>query len=291
MILRHCRTGFTLVEVLVTTVIAALLLGLVLTAAQAVRAEAVRAKSLNRLRQIGVAVQHYLATQNGRVPLGPGPFYGLREYMEAERIIHFKRPWRGFATPEDAADSQTNHPYVPAFLSPADPTFPDQGMNGCASYAANGQVFGALDTIGQVSDGAANTVVFGERYANCNRTAILWGLYSSGCQAEYNGQPGPSPDIPCVNPPQRPPSFADPRIADVLPIVAAGSTGPSVAGVTFQVRPTAEHCDYRQLQTPHPGGMLTAYLDGSVRTTSPTVSPAVFWSAVTPAGGEVTPPE
>jgi hypothetical protein len=33
--------------------------------------------------------------------------------------------------------------------------------------------------------------------------------------------------------------------------------------------------------------MLTAMMDGSVRTYSPSVASQVFWAAVTPAGGEV----
>jgi hypothetical protein len=33
--------------------------------------------------------------------------------------------------------------------------------------------------------------------------------------------------------------------------------------------------------------MLTALADGSVRQLRPTIDPAVYWGAVTPAGGEV----
>jgi hypothetical protein len=211
--------------------------------------------------------------------------------MEAERANQFRRPWRGNTTPEDAADSRTNHPYVLAFLSPADPTFPEQAMNGGASYAANGQIFGTLDTTSQITDGTGNTAVFGERYANCGKTAIIWSLYSNGCQVEADRRSGRTPEPSCLPPTDRQPSFADPSHDDVMPVTVNGVTLPSVPGVTFQVRPSKEACDYRQLQTPHPGGMLTAYLDGSVRTTSPRVSPAVFWAAVTPAGGEVAPPE
>jgi hypothetical protein len=40
-------------------------------------------------------------------------------------------------------------------------------------------------------------------------------------------------------------------------------------------------------QTPHAGGMLVALGDGSVRSVAPSISQYTFWSAVTPAGGEV----
>ncbi|HEY2783511.1 MAG TPA: H-X9-DG-CTERM domain-containing protein [Fimbriiglobus sp.] len=63
----------------------------------------------------------------------------------------------------------------------------------------------------------------------------------------------------------------------------------SIPGVTFQVRPlpSAENCDPSLAQTPHVGGMLAAMADGSVRTVRPSVTPEVYWAAVTPAGGEV----
>jgi len=45
-------------------------------------------------------------------------------------------------------------------------------------------------------------------------------------------------------------------------------------------------CDPSLAQTPHRGGMLVAMGDGSVRTVSPGVDVGIYWSAVTPAGGE-----
>ena len=90
---------------------------------------------------------------------------------------------------------------------------------------------------------------------------------------------------------------------DVYPVIGPSGTQPSVAGLTFQVLPkfggntgliseyggpvpSPGYCDSRIPQTPHRGGMLTAMGDGSVRTIAPTVDVAVFWGAVTPAGGE-----
>jgi hypothetical protein len=49
-----------------------------------------------------------------------------------------------------------------------------------------------------------------------------------------------------------------------------------------------EQIDYLcEGQTPHRIGMLVAWVDGSVRQSSPGISPTPFWAAVTPAGGEV----
>jgi hypothetical protein len=46
-------------------------------------------------------------------------------------------------------------------------------------------------------------------------------------------------------------------------------------------------CNVYLAQTPHPGGMLVALADGSVRQLRPNIDPTVYWGAVTPAGGEV----
>jgi hypothetical protein len=57
--------------------------------------------------------------------------------------------------------------------------------------------------------------------------------------------------------------------------------------LTFQVAPLPAQADSRFAQTPHPGGMLAAYLDGSVRTLAPNIDPAVYFGSMTPDGGEV----
>ena len=74
-------------------------------------------------------------------------------------------------------------------------------------------------------------------------------------------------------------SFAD--VGDVGPNAASPPT------LTFQVRPAISDCNPRIPQTPFSGGLLAGLADGSVRMLSPGISPATFWAAVTPAGGEV----
>ena len=112
----------------------------------------------------------------------------------------------------------------------------------------------------------------------------MWWLTHCGCRWHNDDKITVVVEI---EPATRRPTFADPNYYDVLPLTVGGVTRPSIAGVTFQVAPTIDNCDYRLPQTPHKSGMLVAFVDGSVRTISARVSPAVFWAAVTPAGGEV----
>ena len=63
----------------------------------------------------------------------------------------------------------------------------------------------------------------------------------------------------------------------------------------FQVQPIKPEqpassggtCDRRRASSPHSAGMNVGLGDGSVRFLSASVSPATWWQALTPAGGEV----
>ncbi|MFO0797744.1 MAG: DUF1559 domain-containing protein [Gemmataceae bacterium] len=178
---------------------------------------------------------------------------------------------------------------VPFLSCPLDPTLVAMAEPGrqVSSYAGNAHVFQGVPYLDRsIPDGLSNTIFFAEHHAyECGRSeSQFWHMW-------------PSADLA----PRRRATFADrgpidlaeKSPSDVYPVPDVTTPGRTVAsrrGRTFQVRPPAPYtlnCDPRIPQTGHPTAMPVGLGDGSVRLLRANTDEAVFWGAVTPAGGEV----
>ncbi len=187
--------------------------------------------------------------------------------------------------------------------SPGDWTFPSSGVwqnptsssvYAVGSYAANATALGAFVrngqsgggpvpkggtpgaitrndplTAGACTDGLSNTIFFSEKYAICN-TATGDG---------WNGWPYATQSSSSV---KRMPIFA-------YHASVTGANGPTAG--KFQVNPTNSGpnatCNGYLAHAPRAAGIIVAMGDGSVRFVSAGISPATWWAALTPRGGEV----
>lgn len=290
------RRAFTLIELLVVMAIIATLIGLLLPAVQKVREAAARIRCGNGLRQMGLAA-HQAFEAGGALPPGIGFWPGgraygtfhfhLLPYVEQgplyERSLHggvyfvgnnkvYEQPVAGYVCPADPS-------------APADRQAKDAVGNtwGVTSYAVNAQVVCRVEPTGVLSspegkarliasfpDGASNTMLLTEKYAQCFNSSYpaggnYWGYYFTGanlqpyhpgCVVSWNGY----------------------------------SVGPA-SKFLVQPRPYNGGCDPTMASSPHAGGIQIALADGSARFLSAGVSLYTWWYLCTPAGGEALPPD
>ncbi len=292
------RHGLSLIEVLLVIGILALMIGLLLPAIQQAREVALRLKCKNNVKQFSMAVTMYTDARDGTLPSIDGnirPSPGHPNAILIDPNPHQAATFIFYTPPTDYVYS-----WVSAYLCPADPTtakevaLPEDERGHPTSYTVNAQVFLSRRKYpNSIPDGVSNTLFYAERYSRCHLDGVTW----MGTDPKFR------------------PTFADggsllngANSGQVYPVFSAttGYSEPSRPGVTFQVRPLwweppwgspdlidflknplVGFCDNNQPQTPHPGGMVVGLGDGSVRTVRPRIAPHIFWSLVTPAGGEV----
>ena len=269
------RTAMTLVELIVVMTIIAIAISLIIPAVQVVRAAAERIESINQVKNILVAVHDFSTEHGGTLP-GCSPDSGttFEDIMNLmDNSIQIFRPTRDGRHAQLVGLTVTRNPADPSYAF-----YPDESglVSGNSSYGFNAVAFSPNSNVSRsFPDGTSNTIAIAEHYARCAEKSLFsrWiGFQSQGTR--WVGRPA---------------TFADVESGDVIPVVDRKThyTIGSIPGKTFQVAPLPKDCDPMIPQTPHLSGMITGFMDGSVRPISGLVSPRVFWSAATPAGGEV----
>ena len=218
---------------------------------------------------------------DGPTVYGSTVFAHLLPYLEQESLYQNAVAWSKQYTPgpDNAPTWGDNNDVhrgviIPSFVCPSDPSvarFPF----GPGNYAANFQIFslgaadpqqmqGTASLPKSIPDGMSNTILFAEKYVACGH-----GWSSTGANYADGG------------------SYwaVGPYNGENMAIFAAAVTG---SESLFQTAPAPwdTACNNFLAQTPHPGGMMVAMADGSVRSLSPSMSGATWWAACTPNDGD-----
>jgi prepilin-type N-terminal cleavage/methylation domain-containing protein/prepilin-type processing-associated H-X9-DG protein len=288
--------AFTLIELLVVIGIITVLMGLLLSAVQKVRAAAARTQCQNTAKQLGLALHNYHDTKRALPP-------GHRSVNNPDRMLysgwcvsvlpHLEQS--ALASQAEAAYRANPNPFnpphpnlstvVPAFLCTADPrvwtsqtsqrtnqTIAFTSFLGVAGLDAaatrNGVLFQDSQTrFADITDGTSNTLLLGERPPSAD---FQFGWWYAGVGQQLTG----SADL-----------VLGAREPNLQPVGAGSTCGPGrypfTAATGFN-----DPCGMFHFWSPHPGGANFVFTDGSVRFLSYSVDP-LMPALATRAGGEV----
>jgi prepilin-type N-terminal cleavage/methylation domain-containing protein/prepilin-type processing-associated H-X9-DG protein len=287
------RPGFTLIELLVVLAIMAILVGLLLSAVQQVRAAAARVKCVNNLKQLALALHQFHGDYH-RLPPGQRSFVNpdkmrysgwalsILPYLEqgslyarskaeyAAKPSPFAPPHAGLSTP------------VVMFACPSDPRAPGPqtskrtkevaaltcylGVSGKDFATRDGVLFqDSRVRLGDISDGTSNTLMLGERPASAD---MQFGWWYAGVGQLGTG----SGDL-----------VLGVREQNLQPITSNSPCGPGA--YPFSPGGFDDPCAMFHFWSPHAGGSHFAFADGSVRFLT-YAADAVMPALASRAGGE-----
>ncbi len=289
------RPAFTLVELLVVIAIVAVLVGLLLSAVQNVRAAAARVQCQNNIKQLALALHQY---HDARHQLPPGhrsllnrdlmPFSGwtldVLPYVEQQTLYdNARRAYRTNPVPFFNPPHTGLATVVPVFVCPSDPraTTPQVsrrtghtvaftcylGVSGKDYKSKDGVLFqdSRLGLLA-ITDGTSNTLLLGERPPSHD---FQFGWWYAGVGQRLTGSAEMILGV---------------REANLQPITSGSPCGPG----NYPFRPSRfdDPCGMFHFWSPHPGGANFALADGSVRFVSYSAND-VLPALASRAGGEV----
>jgi len=301
------QRGITLIELLVVITIIAILIALLLPAVQAARETARRARCMNNLKQIGLAMHHYHDAVGGFPPgyvslvpghqptdleFGPGWGWGTMilpflEQAPLDHVVNFNRPIT------DPGSQTVRASTLSIYLCPSsdgagpirlsdssgkslvNDLSPGQYVASAGQFQVadwpsdNNGVFFRNSRVGlrDITDGSSLTMMTGERSRTVSDTTWV-GVVPSA--------------VFCTNPPR---AYEECRPPYAMVLAHTGPT-PS-GGHTWVVVPNSQSAGVDNFWSLHSGGCNFVFGDGSVRFLKATIDAQVFSSLSTRAGAEV----